>query len=962
MSDMEVEEVSFLPGDTILHKKSVYEPTRHQRCQQLICSRTWAIVILILLGMLLVIIASIAAFARPECKVCASTDHCDIKPISTVAPKPEFIATNGKEFPWKNIRLPESILPISYDIFMHPNISTSVFKGRVKIMLDIQHETDFIVFHITDLNITDYSITASGSNVIAREFMEYKKNKQFYILLERSLKTSENVQLEVKFEGQLISKLEGFYKSTYKTKDGEERHIATTHFEPTAARAAFPCFDEPQMKATFRMSIVRDKQHVALFNMPLLSSKPATDNNLVIDEFQLSKRMSTYLVAFVVSDFDHISDTTKNNVTVSVYAPKDMINQAEFALNSAVKILEYYDEFFGVPYPLPKQDLIAIPDFAAGAMENWGLITYRLTALLYDPSSSSLSSKQWVATVVAHELAHQWFGNLVTMEWWDDLWLNEGFASYVEYLGTDVVLPNFRMTDQFIVDDFLVALNLDSLSTSHPIQTEVSNPDQINEIFDKISYNKGSSILKMLREFLGEENFKKGLSSYLTTHKYGNAKTSDLWESLQGVSGSNINVKDVMDTWTLQMGYPLVTIKRSEDSVTLEQDRFLFNPNSDEKPEFISPFDYQWYIPFTYITDKNPSHIQTIWMNKTSVTIEFDKSNRWIKGNVRLNGFYRVDYGDMWHEIIKQLQDNHKTFNVVDRVGLVDDAFMLSRCNKLDARTAIEITKYMENETEYIVWSTVITGQLKFLLSQLRNQESYQYLQKYIKKLISNQIKAVGWNDEGTVLHKFLRTGILDMARQVGHKETIEKGKELFLRWKTEPDSINQNIKSVILRIGIEFGDEDDWNFVWEKSKTTLIPSEKDTLVRALVYTKDVRIINMYLNRALNDTKITDIVLREMSRNPVGQIFAWQFLQEHWQELFKRYGSGSFTMTGIVQSLITTFNTQFYHDQVKNFFDNRDMATATRAVRQSLESITSRIDWMEKNSQLIGDWLKENYS
>ncbi|KAK3598030.1 hypothetical protein CHS0354_042397 [Potamilus streckersoni] len=446
MSDNDIEDVSFLPGES-LHRKAVYEPSVPQRCKQFVCSQSKATIVVIFIGLFLLLITLIAAFARPSQPICGS-DYSKIKEHDTPenVRSEDYVATNGKPFPWKNVRLPDSVLPIEYNIFLHPNISLSVFQGVANILCKVQKETDFIIFHIKDLNISDYGVKLSnGQNILVKENLEYKKNEQVYIRLERPLLTGTQFNLEVKFLGQLTGKLSGFYKSSYKTDKGEERYIATTHFEPTDARSAFPCFDEPDMKATFQVSIVREKDYITLFNTPLNRSEVYEKGSLMVDHFEKSVDMSTYLVAFVVCDYKNVTSLTKGNVKVGVYTPADQIERAQFALDSAVAILDYYDEFFGVKYPLPKADLIAIPDFAAGAMENWGLVTYRLTSILYDPIRSSASSQQWVAVVIAHELAHQWFGNLVTMKWWDDLWLNEGFASFVEYIGTDKIHAEWQM-------------------------------------------------------------------------------------------------------------------------------------------------------------------------------------------------------------------------------------------------------------------------------------------------------------------------------------------------------------------------------------------------------------------------------------------------------------------------------------------------------------------------------------
>ncbi len=489
----------------------------------------------------------------------------------------ELVATNGEPFPWDDIRLPTFIKPVRYDIELTPNLTSLWVKGIEKFFFTVSEETNFIVFHSKNIDISSRTI---NERLKVERMLEFPGRDQVYLETDEYMVPGVTYALRLKFSYMLSEHLEGFYISEYVDGDGNRKRIASTHFEPTAARRAFPCFDEPHLKAKFLMTITHDRDLVAFFNTQKnfhddVRGKP----DQIRDEFEESVEMSTYLVAFVVCDFDIVSKVSQNNVNISVIAAKDKIGQADFALQSSTKLMDFYDEFFGVAYPLEKQDLIAIPEFGAGAMENWGLITYRETSLLYSPEETSTSAKQWIAVVVAHELAHQWFGNLVTMKWWNDLWLNEGFASWMEYIGVDHIQPDWHMMDQFFLDIVSPALELDALTTSHPIQVEVKDPKEIESIFDTISYKKGASIIHMLERLVGEQTIRSGLSRYLKRHEFSNAVTNDLWVAISDAWNNkkyNFTVQELMDGWTQQMGYPLIVFDQENDTniYTIRQERY----------------------------------------------------------------------------------------------------------------------------------------------------------------------------------------------------------------------------------------------------------------------------------------------------------------------------------------------------------------------------------------------------
>ncbi|XP_059162409.1 endoplasmic reticulum aminopeptidase 1-like isoform X2 [Physella acuta] len=985
-----LEEKCFIDeGEAILNKKAVYEPTKGQRFRQVVCSKGWAICILMSMGTAMIAIAVIAAFARPGSTLpqepCSnqqapeSSGHsaADLHPGYD---KPQtYIATNGEPFPWKDLRLPGTVVPESYSIFLHANISQSYFKGRVEMVLEVVSDTNFIVFHTQDLNISDLSLYEvldhrlefSKTRLQVRQELEYPRNDQYYVRLDSTIRAKTRLELHVNFRGSLesVSKMKGFYKSEYTVK-GETRYMASTQFEATSARNAFPCFDEPQLKAKFKMSIVRNKEHITLFNTPLKGSTPYGEG-LVQDEYEESVKMSTYLVAFVICDFKNMSKTTEDGVEVRLFAPEDKIYMGEFALNASVTVLNYYNSFFGIPYPLPKQDLIAIPNFAAGAMENWGLITYRDTSILYDPAISTEGTKKWVTIVVAHELAHQWFGNLVTMKWWNDLWLNEGFASYVERIGADQVDKEFHMIDSFM-EPFSGSMYLDSLATSHPIEVEVLDPSEVDAAFDKISYDKGGSLIRMLQSVIGEADFKNGLTSYLRKHEYGNAETKDLWDAFEEASNldAGLKVSVVMDTWTKQMGYPVVTVVREKGKLLLTQERFLIMnvSHNHSVSSYKSPYNYKWYIPFTYSTSANPSRQSLVWMMKDSASVDLpNDSVAWIKGNVGSYGYYRVNYDkEGWQAIIKQLRTDHTVFAVTDRVGLISDAFSLARAGLIDYTVPLEMTKYLINETDYFVWEEALSH-IYFLESQLKLQEEFDLLKSFLLGLAKPLIDKLGWENSGTHLTKKLRASMITLAIAVEYQPAVDIGISKFKQWiQNQSTLMNDDLRGIIYGTGLKYGKKADWDIVFQRYLTSNVPSEKITLLSSLADTTDARVLQIFLEYSLDDTKVksqnSGDVIEYVAANNNGFLLSWRFFRLHWDELYERYGDSAFILSSVLKSVTVPFSTQFDYDEIVNFFKNKELGTAKMALDQALEVVQSHIDWARRNMDTVKLWLKTNVS
>ncbi|KAK2562234.1 Endoplasmic reticulum aminopeptidase 1 [Acropora cervicornis] len=799
-------------------------------------------------------------------------------------------------FPHKEILLPKDITPQRYQVYLHPNLTTFDFHGGVKIDIICEKPTRNILLHVKKLNITSYGVQDShGNHLPVLRVAQSKKLEQYLVEMKDELKKDEKYTIKFDFNGQLSNTMTGFYKSSYKTKSGKTKHMATTQFEATDARAAFPCFDEPEFKAQFIVTLVHSKGYKALSNMPELKSV-TRDDGFVESHFKESVKMSTYLLAFIVCDFAYKESHTKRGNRIRVWSRKDAINSTDLALSVAENVLNYYEKFFNIPYPLPKIDLIAVPDFAAGAMENWGLLTFRETYLLSDPASSSAADKQDVAIVVAHELAHQWFGNLVTMKWWNDLWLNEGFANYVEYIGTDHFRKDWRVLEQFVAHTLQTALSTDSMENTHPISVPVHNPSQITEIFDGISYDK----------------------HYLNNHKYGNAEADDLWAALSQVC-DDLDVKAIMDTWIKQKGYPVVYIADSNVQVrdgsrklAASQKRFLRDVKRGTRKYDDETKGYSWHIPLTFVTSRKPHHKETVWMKNTQVQIPIGNENyRWIKANVGQTGFYRV-------------------FASVDRSGLIDDAFNLARAGQLDMSTALGLTAYLDREREYVPWSSALSH-LGFIGSMLSMRPSYGFYRKYIVKKVKPLEKYVGWESEGDILKMYLRNNVLSTLASHGDAHAFGGVEEWEFLWKKYQDTIDPTEKSRM--IYALSGSKEPW-----------------LLNRLLEYSLDeTKIRTQDMLHAISG----------VGSHVYGRLLTWDFIKKNFDKIVKKVGKDAMEISYLIGIATRGFNTEYQLKEAKEFVaQHKDVLGSLRATKKALEYINGCINWMADHGKNVEDWLQ----
>ncbi|CAH1790157.1 unnamed protein product [Owenia fusiformis] len=893
--------------------------------------------------------------------------------------------------PTVDVRLPTNLHPHHYKVELYPdmykqNPEDFEFTGSVEILLECKEPTDEVIFHIKALTIDDASIEFSEANGAAdgpkkQGQFEEDEERQFFIQkLDKPMVKGKNYTIKMTFRAPLTKGLAGLYLSSYE-EGGVTKYLATTQFQPTDTRRAFPCFDEPGVKSTFDITLVRKEAMVSLSNMEIKQTENRA-GGLKADVYQTTVIMPTYLLAFVVCDFDKSEGVTTSGTKFRVWSRKEAVNQTRYALGTGIAILEYFEDYFDVDFPLPKQDMIAVPDFAAGAMENWGLIIYRETALLYDNTGSSASNKQRVAVVVSHELAHQWFGNLVTPGWWDDLWLNEGFASYVEYLGVDFVHPEWKMMEQFVVEDLEDVFKLDGLASSHPVYVPVGHPDEINEIFDRISYAKGASIIRMMNNFLTEGTFRKGLANYLRDNAYGNTHHTDLWNSLtdQATSeGKDINVGEIMNTWVRQMGYPVVTVSRNGASAEAVQKHYLLDPSQTPDSKYPSAYNYIWKIPLSFTTksESNFTDPPMIWMNEETKSLNelTTDTNDWLLVNVNQMGYYRVDYDTTnWNALISQLKDNHTAIQGRNRAQLIDDAFSLSRAgiHNVDITMAMQTTNYLINEREYIPWWAAIEN-LRYITQMLGSTGSYGDYNKYILEQILPLYDFVGWNDSLTNdphLEQFTRSLAISQACARGYQECKDQASELYKEWMDSPDDnkISPNLKGTVYCNAIANGGIEEWDFAFERFQNENLAGERVRLLQGMACSTQPWILSRYLSWSIDERYIRKqdavAVLVYISRNRIGLPLVWDFVRAQWNYIFDEYGKGAFSFTNLINGITETFNTDFQLQEVKSFMDAKaainKLGSGQRAFEQVLEKTTSNIKWMENNYDKLKIWLQNS--
>lgn len=853
----------------------------------------------------------------------------------------------------KVTRLASQFRPKNYKIHLTLGSEKRSFTGSVHISgKKIGKPTKRITLHQRGLSIDSVKVTRIDKKQNREEIkplriVAHPAYEELRLHFDETIYPSE-LELEITYHGKITRNMDGIYPCFFEL-DGEKKQLIATQFESHHARDAFPCVDEPEAKATFDLMLTHASGETALSNTP--PEDEHTESGLTTVKFQRTPIMSTYLLAFVVGELASKETKSKSGVKIRTFATPDQIEHTRFALDVAAKCMDFYEEYYDIPFPLEKCDFVALPDFASGAMENWGLITFREQALLYDEANTSKSTQQWVALVVAHELTHQWFGNLVTMRWWTDLWLNEGFASWMEYLAVDKLFPKWQVWTQFANDEQQMALKLDALEHTHPIEVPVSHPDEIRTIFDAISYQKGASVLHMLHNFLGSGGFREGVRHYLKKHAYGNTDTVDLWQALEDTTGKDVN--QFMGAWTSQPGYPLLSVERQNNYLRVSQKRFVANPLSPVRDAKTT-----WPVPLLV------EGVAKTTVTKDNENIPLNGPGAPLKLNRGQTGFYRVDYShDIQAAQLAALDSDN--LSAIDRMGLLSDGFEVTKAGYQPVNEYLDLLEHYSREDSLSVWEiiTASIGAVRNTLSKDDYDENLRdAIKPFLQRLVAKQYDRLGWNEKTDEPHldTLLRPLIVGVAASADDPEVLRKVESAWLDSTGGQNHLNPDLRAIVYTTKARLGGDKEYEKLLSMYKKTKSSDEKLSLTSALTSFEQPQLRYKALDLIKSDTvRLQDVAywIAYIFTNRHARADAWQWLKENWDWLKKTNGTDlSFSRMPIYAA--RNFANEDYLEDYKRFFTDRMEPMLERTYQQGLEIIETNVAWRKRDADTALDWFR----
>ena len=841
-------------------------------------------------------------------------------------------------------RLFEGFQPKHYALTINPDRDTMQVSGEVTITgKKVGRPSQRLTFHQNGLKITAAKVIKKDKKgdreiPVARVNLQ-KSFDEVRLHADEMLYPGEYI-VTMSYTGEITKPMDGIYPCYFR-HDGKDKMLIATQFESHHARDAFPCIDEPEAKATFDLTLISPAGEAAIANTPVKSQ--TTKDGKLTTTFETTPIMSTYLLAFAYGEMGYKESKTSRGVTVRAYATPDNVQHLDFAAEYAAKCLDFYEEYFDIPFPLPKCDFVALPDFSSGAMENWGLITFREQSLLVDEKNSSLPMKQYVAMVISHELTHQWFGNLVTMRWWNDLWLNESFAERMAYYPMDKMYPEWEVWTQFVVDQQQSAFRLDALANTHPIHVAINNPEDIRTIFDNISYDKGACCLHMLEHFLGKDAFRDGLRHYLKKHAYGNTDTSDLWQALEDVSGKP--VKQFMATWIEQAGFPLVRADVTESSAHLSQEKFLLNP----------------------LERKRGEHDQTIWpialenglelpqlLDTKDASYPLTKYEGMLKLNNGQTSFFRTAYNAAH---LEQLGKGVLAGNMdkKDRIGLLSDAFETAKAGYSDTASALHFLEYYKNESSDAVWD-IMAINIAAVRNLMDDEQLRDDMKPYMRRLVAAQLARLGWEEKPEDTHhdKLLRPTILGLASAADEKEVVNEALRRFDAMK-RPEDLPPDLRGVIYGTAARHGDKITFEKLLAMHNASTSSEERMTLCAAITDFKQPELIQRALDIiTTDDVRKQDAVywIIYSMRNRYAKTMTWEWLVKHWPWMVENF-SNDLSFANMPLYTARSFSDADFLPTFKAFFESVMTPLLDRSYKQGVEVIEWQSEWKKRDLTAI---------
>jgi aminopeptidase N len=849
-------------------------------------------------------------------------------------------------------RLYEGFQPTHYDLTLEPDRDSLKITGKVVISgQKLGRPSQRLTFHQKGVKVTSATIVKHDKKNGDQDVPVARINSQAKL---DEVRLHAEMQMyagaytvTMEFESRISTGMSGVYLSDYMV-DGAKKRMISTQLESHHARNAFPCIDEPEAKATFDLTLISPAGEAAISNMP--AKEENEQDGKKTTRFETTPKMSTYLLAFAFGDLQYKEAKTKNGIDVRVWSTKAHdIAGLDFALENSVRSLEFFEEYYDTPYPLPKCDHVAIPDFSAGAMENWGMITYREMALIAQPETTAQSTRELIVEVISHELSHQWFGNLVTMKWWDDLWLNESFANVMAYIAEDALHPQWHIWDSYIGSDGLAALRRDAIAGVQSIKTEVNHPDEISTLFDpSIVYAKGGRLIYMLVNYLGQDAFRKGLKQYFTKHAYSNTTGDDLWAALSEASGQDVAA--LMNPWLERSGYPAVRVNQTGSKVHIEQTHFLMDPAKADP-------DRLWPVPLLSDSPDVPALLKT---KQTEVTLKNDK---FVHLNDGALGHYVVQYVNPDHaDAIAELA-RQKTMTIAERLMLLHDSTQLSRAGMQSFGATLQLLEYYRDEDSEAVWdiiALIIADVRRFIDVHPKLEDEIKAL---LRELVETQYQRLGWDKtEGEPTQDTkLRATITGLACYADHPEAVAKAIELFEAYKKDDKVVDAELRGIVFATVVRKALPGAFDYLLKLEETTQNVDLKQDLMSALTAIRTTKEADVLLGRLKDTDKVrqhdVDRWLVYLLRNRYVRESSWNWMRDNWgwiEETFDEDKSYDY----FPRYAASAFNTAELLQEYKDFFGPKsDQISLARNIAMGIEELETRVAWLQRDVAAVDNYF-----